>query len=183
MTTVAARKDLAEQNPTTDAPHSRRWWILAVMSLTTFMVFLDNTIVNTALPSISRDLNASTSTLQWVIDAYTLVLAGLLLVGGTMGDRFGRRRFLIIGMLIFGAAAVGAALSTNSGALLAFRAMQGTGAALVLPATLSIVTDVFPREERAQAIGIWTGAGGLALGVGPVLGGIIVDELNWAAVF
>ncbi len=182
-TATAANTTRAQEDRRADAAHPRRWWILAVMSLTTFMVFLDNTIVNTALPSISRDLNASTSTLQWVIDAYTLVLAGLLLVGGTMGDRFGRRRFLIIGMVIFGIASAGVALSTTSGALLVFRAVQGTGAALVLPATLSTVTDVFPRGERAKAIGIWTGAGGLAVGMGPVLGGLVVDQANWAAVF
>ncbi len=164
-------------------PSTRRWWVLAVMSLTTFMVFLDNTIVNTALPSIARDLNASTSTLQWVVDSYTLVLAGLLLVGGSIGDRFGRRRFLAIGMVIFGAGAVGAALSDSAASLIAMRALQGTGAALVLPATLSIITDVFPREERSKAIGIWTGVGAMALGVGPVLGGFVVDEISWSAVF
>ena len=167
----------------TEQLNPRRWWILAVMSLTTFMVFLDNTIVNTALPSISRDLGASTATLQWVIDGYTLVLAGFLLVGGTMGDRFGRRRFLILGMLIFGIAASGAALSTDSTMLIGFRGLQGIGAALVLPATLSIVTATFPREERTIAIGVWTATGGLAIGVGPVVGGIIVDQINWAAVF
>ncbi|MCZ6546465.1 MAG: MFS transporter [Chloroflexi bacterium] len=167
----------------TEELNPRRWWILAVMSLTTFMVFLDNTIVNTALPSISRDLGASTATLQWVIDGYTLVLAGFLLVGGTMGDRFGRRRFLILGMLIFGIAASGAALSTDSTMLIGFRGLQGIGAALVLPATLSIVTATFPREERTIAIGVWTATGGLAIGVGPVVGGLIVDEINWAAVF
>ena len=160
---------LAENTARGSTPglNPQRWWVLAVMSLSAFMIFLDNTVVNTALPSIARDLNASTSTLQWVVDGYTLILAGLLLAAGMMGDRFGRRRFLAIGMLIFGAASAGAALATSSEALILFRALQGAGAALVLPATLSIITDVFPREERATAIGIWTGVGALGLGLGP----------------
>jgi EmrB/QacA subfamily drug resistance transporter len=157
--------------------------VLAVMSLTTFMVFLDNTVVNTALPSISRDLGASTATLQWVVDSYTLLLAGLLLVGGTIGDRFGRRRFLSIGMVIFGAGAVGAALANSAESLIVMRSLQGVGAALVLPATLSIVTNVFPREERAKAIGIWTGVGAIAIAAGPVFGGFLVDEIGWSSVF
>ena len=165
------------------AVNARRWWILAVMSLTTFMVFLDNTVVNTALPSISRDLGASTSTLQWVVDSYTLLLAGLLLVGGSIGDRFGRRRFLTIGMVIFGVGAAGAAISNSAESLILMRGLQGVGAALVLPATLSIITDVFPREERAKAIGIWTGVGAIAIAAGPVFGGFLVDEIAWSAVF
>ena len=144
----------------------RRWWVLVVMSLSIFMIFVDSTIVNTAIPSIARDLKASTRVLQWVVDGYTLVLAGLMLAGGTIGDRFGRRRWMSIGLLTFGLASAGVALSDSASTLIAFRALQGAGAALVMPATLSILTDVFPREERAKAIGIWTAAGGLGVGVG-----------------
>lgn len=163
--------------------HPRRWFVLGVMSLSIFLVFLDNTVVNTALPSMAIDLSASTSTLQWVVDAYTLVLAALLLLGGSLGDRLGRRRWMSIGLILFGAGAVGGALAGSAGPLIAARALQGLGAALVMPATLSIITDVFPRRERARAIGIWTAVGSLGIGVGPAIGGWLVDASGWSAVF
>jgi EmrB/QacA subfamily drug resistance transporter len=165
------------------ARSSRRWWILGVMSLATLMVFLDNTIVNTAIPSISRDLEASISELQWVIDAYTLVLAGLLLIGGSIGDRYGRRRWMTIGLVIFGVGSLGAALSGDITTLIVMRGVQGAGAALILPATLSIITANFERDERAKAIGIWSGVGALGIGLGPALGGYFVDTFGWASVF
>ncbi len=128
----------------------RRWWVLAVMSVGTLLVFLDDTIVNTALPQISVDLDASTSALQWVIDAYVLVLAGLLLLCGSIGDRYGRKRMMTIGLVVFGLAAAGAALADSTGMLIAMRALQGLGAALVLPATLSIIVERLPPPRAGQ---------------------------------
>jgi EmrB/QacA subfamily drug resistance transporter len=161
----------------------RRWWVLAVMSVGTLMVFLDDTVVNTALPRISVDLHASTSALQWVIDAYVLLLAGLLLLCGSIGDRYGRKRMMTSGLVVFGLAAAGAALANNTGQLIAMRALQGLGAALVLPATLSIIVSVFPRQERAKAIAVWTAVGGLGIALGPVAGGWLIESSGWSAAF
>jgi len=161
----------------------RRWLVLGVMSVGTLLTFLDDTVVNTALPRISLALHASTSGLQWVVDAYVLVLAGLLLLCGSIGDRYGRKRAMTIGLVAFGAAAIGASQTTSIGPLIAMRAFQGLGAALILPATLSIITNTFPREERARAIAVWTAIGGIGIGLGPVLGGYLVDAASWHAVF
>ena len=140
----------------------RKGLILAFMSLSTFLIFLDGTVVNTALPAIARDFSAQNSTLQWVVNMYSLILAGFLLVAATTGDRFGRRKALFVGMVVFGAGAVGAALAESSNMLIAMRGVQGLGAAFALPATLSILTDVYPRGERTKAIAIWTGVGAMA---------------------
>jgi EmrB/QacA subfamily drug resistance transporter len=153
------------------------------MSVGTLLAFLDDTVVNTAIPRISLALHASTTGLQWVVDAYVLVLAGLLLLGGSIGDRFGRKRAMSVGLVLFGAAAFGASRSSTIGELVSMRAFQGVGAALVLPATLSIITNVFPRAERARAIVVWTAIGSLGVGLGPVLGGYLVDAGSWHAVF
>ncbi len=161
----------------------RRWLVLAVMSVGTLIVFLDGTLVNTALPDISTRLSATTSQLQWVVDSYILVLAGLLLLGGTVGDRFGRRRWMNVGLLFFLAGSVLGGLSNSVATLIAGRAVQGLGAALVLPATLSIVTNVFDREERAKAIAIWTAVGGLGVGLGPAVGGYLVEHWDYSAAF
>lgn len=185
---IRARKEgNVSTTPNLSAPATqavaRRWLILAVMSVGTLIVFIDNSVVNTALPAISVDLGASTSTLQWVVDSYVLILAGLLLLGGSLGDRFGRKRWMTVGLVIFGAASIGAAVAGSAGQLITFRGLQGVGAALVLPATLSIITNTFPRKERAKAIGIWTAVGALGIGIGPALGGYLVDTISWSAVF
>jgi EmrB/QacA subfamily drug resistance transporter len=173
----------AQRGDATTSVEARRWWVLAVMSVGTLLVFLDDTVVNTALPRMALDLHASTSALQWVIDSYVLVLAGLLLLCGSIGDRYGRKRMMSSGLVVFGLAAAGAALASSTGVLIAMRALQGLGAALVLPATLSIVVSVFPRQERAKAIAVWTAVGGLGIALGPVAGGSLIEASGWSAAF
>jgi EmrB/QacA subfamily drug resistance transporter len=167
-----------------EARTDRRWWILAVLCLSVLLVVVDNTIVNVALPTISRDLHASTSALQWVVDGYTLSFAGLLLLGGNLGDRLGRRRFLQLGLVLFGLFSVGAALAQNTGELITARALMGIGAAMVYPATLAILNTVFTAaRERAIAIGVWSAISGLAVAIGPLAGGALLDHFNWSSVF
>ena len=161
----------------------KRWLILAVMSLGTLIVFLDLTVVNTALPAISRDLGASTSDLQWVVDSYVLVLAGMLMLAGSIGDRYGRKRWMTGGLLFFALGSVVAATAGSVEAIIAGRAIQGFGAAFVLPATLSIVTNTFDRDERGKAIAIWTAVGGIGIGLGPAIGGYLIDRWDWSAAF
>ena len=162
----------------------RRWWILAVLCLSVLLVVVDNTIVNVALPTISRDLHASTEALQWIVDGYTLAFAGLLLVGGNLGDRLGRRRFLQAGLVMFGLTSVGAALAQTSAELIAARAAMGVAAALIYPATLAILNNVFTNpRERATAIGIWSAVSGLAVAIGPVSGGLLLRHFSWSSVF
>ena len=164
--------------------NDRRWWILAVLCLSVLLVVVDNTIVNVALPTISRDLHASTEALQWIVDGYTLAFAGLLLVGGNLGDRLGRRRFLQTGLVLFGLTSIGAALSQNSGELIAARAAMGAAAALIYPATLALLNNVFTNQrERATAIGIWSAVSGLAVAIGPVSGGVLLRHFSWSSVF
>jgi MFS transporter, DHA2 family, multidrug resistance protein len=175
MTTV-----LTSRSPGT----SRRWWILAVLCLSVLLAVVDNTIVNVALPTISRTLSASTQDLQWIVDAYTLVFAGLLIVGGNLGDRLGRRRVLQAGLALFAVTSVAAALSRTTGELIASRAAMGVAAALIYPATLALLTNVFTdARERATAIGIWSGVSGLAVAIGPVTGGLLLRHFSWSSVF
>ena len=163
--------------------HDRRWWILAVLCLSVLVVSVDNTIVNVALPTISRELDATTSQLQWVVDAYTLVFAGLLLLGGHLGDRFGRRRMLQIGITAFALTSLVASFASSAGELIAGRAAMGASAALIYPATLALLTSTFTdRRERAGAIGIWSGVTGLGVALGPVSGGLLLEHFAWGSV-
>ncbi len=165
-------------------PDRRRWLVLTVLCMSLLIIVIDNTIVNVALPSLVRQLGASVSQLQWVVDAYTLVFAGLLLLAGTLGDRFGRRRALTLGLAVFGAASATAAFTTGVGQLVGARAIMGGAAAFIMPATLSILTNVFTdARERAMAIGIWSGVVGLGVVLGPLVGGTLLDHFWWGSVF
>jgi len=163
--------------------HDKRWWTLVVLCLSLVIVVVGNTVLNVALPTLVRELHASNSALQWMVDAYGLVFAGLLLTAGAIGDRFGRKGALTAGLLIFGGASTAAAFSSSAGAVTVFRAIMGIGAALIMPATLSILTNVFPPHERAKAIAIWAGLAGAGAALGPVAGGFLLEHFWWGSVF
>ena len=164
--------------------HRRRWLILAVLSVSVFLVVVDNTIVNVALPTLNRELGASVSELQWIVDAYSLVFAGLLLAAGGLGDRLGRKGAMQVGLVIFGVTSALGAFATNSGQLIAARGAMGIGAALIFPATLAILTNVFTEPtERAKAIGAWAAVSGLAVAFGPITGGFLLEHFWWGSVF
>src|SRR3954468_16342908 len=165
------------------AIHDRRWWALGVMCLSLLVIGLDNTILNVALPALVRDLDATNSQLQWMVDGYTLVFAGLLLTAGSLGDRFGRRGALQFGLVMFGLGSLASAFASTADQLIATRAFMGIGGAFIMPATLSIITNVFPVQERGKAIGVWAGTAGLAGVLGPLTGGFLLEHFYWGSIF
>jgi EmrB/QacA subfamily drug resistance transporter len=163
--------------------YERRYWILGVLCLSLVMVILGNTVLNVAIPTLVRELDASSTELQWMVDAYGLVFAGLLLTCGALGDRFGRKGALQTGLVIFGVASLVSTQASEPVHLIITRAVMGLGAALVMPATLSLLTNVFPPHERARAIAIWAGLAGAGAAIGPVAGGWLLDHFYWGSVF
>jgi predicted MFS family arabinose efflux permease len=162
--------------------HRRRWWILLVLIVALFTVNLDNTIINVALPTLARVFSADMSQLQWIIDGYVLPFAGLLLAAGALGDRFGRRRVMLVGLVLFGAGSAASAFAPSAEALILLRAVMGVGGALIVPSTLSVTATVFSIEERPKAIGIWTAVAGLGIVAGPVLAGWMLQHLAWGSI-
>ena len=158
-------------------------WTFAITSVALFMVVLDNLVVSTALPVIRTDLGATIEELEWTVNAYTLTFAVFLLTGAALGDRFGRRRMFILGLGLFTAASAAAALAPSMEALIAARAVQGVGGAIVMPLTLTILSAAFPAERRGAALGAWSGIAGLAVAAGPLVGGAVVEGIDWQWIF
>jgi EmrB/QacA subfamily drug resistance transporter len=162
---------------------NRKWWTLAAVSLGLFMIMLDNTVVNVALPSIQRDLGLSLSELEWVVAGYALTFAAFMLTGGKLADLLGRRLMFVAGLVIFTAASLACGLAGGPEVLIGARVVQGVGAALMNPATLSIITATFPARQRGTAIGIWAGVSALALAIGPLVGGLLSEHVDWSWIF
>src|SRR6059036_1529791 len=165
------------------AEENRKWWTLAAVSFGLFMIMLDNTVVNVALPSMQRALHIDRAELEWVVNAYALTFGVLLLTGGKLADLLGRRRIFIAGLVIFTASSLACGLANGPEVLIASRTIQGIGAALMNPATLSIISATFPPRQRGAAIGIWAGVSAMALAFGPLVGGVITQDINWSWIF
>ncbi len=177
----ASTGSVSSETPSKD---TRRWWALAAVSLATFMTYLDNNIVNVAIPTIQHSLHLSVSGLEWVVSSYLLTVAGLLLAGGRLADVYGRRRIFLGGLALFTLSSLAAGLAASGEVLIASRAIQGIGAALLMPATLAVIMAAFTNvRERTTAIGIWAAIGALALALGPALGGVISQHLHWGWIF
>jgi EmrB/QacA subfamily drug resistance transporter len=165
------------------APENRKWWTLGAVAFGLFMIMLDNTIVNVALPSIQQDLNIGISELEWVFNGYALTFGVLMLTGGKLADMLGRRRIFVAGLVIFTVASLACGLAASAGMLIGARVVQGVGSALMNPATLSIITATFPPRQRGMAIGIWAGVSAMALAIGPLVGGLITEHWSWNWIF
>jgi EmrB/QacA subfamily drug resistance transporter len=162
---------------------NRKWWTLAAVSFGLFMIMLDNTVVNVALPAIQRDLGATLSGLEWIVSGYALTFAALMLTGGKLADLLGRRRMFVAGLAVFAGSSLACALAPSVGFLIGARIVQGAGAALMNPATLSIISATFPPRQRGTAIGIWAGVSALALAIGPLVGGLLTEHVGWSSIF
>src|SRR5207245_11032922 len=165
------------------ASENRKWWTLAAVSFGLFMIMLDNTVVNVALPSMQKSLHIGPNELEWIGVGYALTFATLMLTGGKLADLYGRRLLFIVGLAIFTAASLAGGLPPTAGALIAARVVQGVGAAIMNPATLGIITATFPPRQRGTAIGIWAGTSAMALAIGPLVGGLLTEKVNWSWIF
>jgi len=182
MTSVAAPPGLIPFDRTTRS-FRLRWWVLGVLCLSLLVIIVDNSILNVALPHLQHDLDATFSQLQWMVDSYTLVFACLLLTAGSLGDRFGRKGALQFGMVVFGLGSLLSAFATSPTQLIATRALMGVGGAFIMPSTLSLITNVFPPEERGRAISYWAAIAGIGVALGPVSGGLLLEHFYWGSIF
>src|SRR6266700_1092325 len=170
--------------PEQDQAHARRWLTLSILCLSLLVIVVDSTIVNVALPTLARELHAGSAALEWIVDAYTLAFAALLLLAGSLGDRYGRHRALAAGLLVFGAGSLGAALASTAAELVVMRTVMGVGAAFIMPATMATIVAVFPDPaERAKAVGIWAAVSGLGVAIGPTAGGWLLQHFSWGSIF
>jgi len=165
------------------APENRKWWTLVAVSFGLFMIMLDNTVVNVALPTIKTSLHVGQSELEWIVVGYALTFATFMLTGGKLADLLGRRRLFTVGLAVFTASSLACGLAPNAGFLIGARVVQGIGAAIMNPATLGIITATFPPRQRGMAIGIWAGVSGMALAIGPLLGGLLTEKISWGWIF